>query len=174
MKKVAITGHTNGIGKSLCKYFVNNNYSVCGFSKSSGYDISQSKVRQDIVQKSEDCEIFINNAFNNWDDSQLRLLELINQRWQGQNKLIFNISSRYTHDDNVYCKLKMDQDRYCEQYLYQRTPHIVNIKPGLIDTDRVKHINQGTKLSSDTVIDIVDFVLSTQTKYRISTIIFGF
>ena len=44
--KVAITGHTKGLGASLKKVFEETGHSVIGFSKSTGYDISDSNAYQ--------------------------------------------------------------------------------------------------------------------------------
>ena len=36
--KIALTGHTNGLGAEILKYF-SSNHSILGFSRSNGYDI---------------------------------------------------------------------------------------------------------------------------------------
>ena len=57
--KIAITGHTQGIGKRaydrLCP-------DIIGFSRSNGYDITNSGDQKRIIEESKDCDIFINNA----------------------------------------------------------------------------------------------------------------
>jgi hypothetical protein len=68
--KVAITGHTSGIGKELYKYFSKKNAEVIGMSRSNGYDLETSVDR--IIENAKDCDIFINNAYR--DDKQLELL----------------------------------------------------------------------------------------------------
>jgi hypothetical protein len=69
--KVAITGHTSGIGKELYKYFSKKNAEVIGMSRSNGYDLETSVDR--IIENAKDCDIFINNAYR--DDKQLELLD---------------------------------------------------------------------------------------------------
>ena len=49
-------------------------------------------------------------------------------------------------------------------------PHIINLKPGLVDTNRVKHI-PGKRLSIEEVVAVLDFALNTSCK--IHTITFG-
>ena len=57
--KIAITGHTQGIGKCAFKRLSPN---IIGFSKSTGYDITKFNDRKRIIEESKDCDIFINNA----------------------------------------------------------------------------------------------------------------
>jgi nucleoside-diphosphate-sugar epimerase len=59
--KVAITGHTHGIGKEIYNYFLKNNYEVKGFSRSTGYDISSSTKRKKILENIKDFDIFVAN-----------------------------------------------------------------------------------------------------------------
>ena len=57
--KIAITGHTKGIGKACVDLF---DHECIGFSRSNGFDIDKSITS--IVRASKDCDVFINNAFN--------------------------------------------------------------------------------------------------------------
>ena len=57
--KVAITGHSKGIGKALADIFETNGHTVLGFSRSNGFDISESANRISILNKSQDADIFI-------------------------------------------------------------------------------------------------------------------
>lgn len=86
--KVAITGHTQGIGKRaydrLCP-------DIIGFSRSNGYDITNPTDRKRIIEESKHCDIFINNATAEFGQTLL-FLELFNN-WQYQNKTIINVGS---------------------------------------------------------------------------------
>ena len=86
--KVAITGHTQGIGKRaydrLCP-------DIIGFSRSNGYDITNPTDRKRIIEESKDCNIFINNATTEFGQTLL-FLELFDN-WQYQNKTIINVGS---------------------------------------------------------------------------------
>ena len=54
---VAITGHTSGIGKGLYDYFSSKGARVKGFSKDTGFDISN-KLNQDlIITHTKDCDL---------------------------------------------------------------------------------------------------------------------
>jgi len=87
--KIAITGHTQGIGKRaydrLCP-------DIIGFSRSNGYDITKLDDRKRIIEESNHCDIFINNATAEFGQTLL-FLELFNN-WQYQNKTIINVGSR--------------------------------------------------------------------------------
>lgn len=77
-KKIAITGHTSGIGKGLFDHFTAMGCTVKGFSKDTGFDIGN-KLNQDlIITHTKDCDLFINNAYHHYD--QVELMKL----WQRQ------------------------------------------------------------------------------------------
>lgn len=81
---IAITGHTSGFGK-----YVFDNLDAIGLSRSNGYDINDPLK---IVEAIKDCDIFINNAFDGF--AQTELLYAVFESWKNQNKLIINIGSR--------------------------------------------------------------------------------
>jgi hypothetical protein len=164
---IAITGHTKGLGKAFFDHFQNR--SVIGFSRSNGYDISDPVCRSKILNEIKDCNIFINNAYNNFDDSQLKLLIEVYNLWQGKDKIIVNVSSRYTTGLEKYCRDKEQQDIFCRSKEFT-LPYIINLKPGLIDTTRVKHV-PGNRLSVEEVVGMLDFALNVG--YKIHTITFG-
>ena len=87
--KYAITGHTQGIGKSLFHRLTPN---CIGFSKSTGYDITDKDSRRDIIKYSYDCDVFINNATAGMGQTLL-LIELFNE-WKDTDKIIINVGSR--------------------------------------------------------------------------------
>lgn len=165
--KVIITGHTQGLGLAFCNYF--KGHEVIGFSRSNGYNIADLISRNKILEAIQDADIFINNAYNNYDDAQFQLLTSAYNLWQGTDKVIVNLSSRYTTGSEKYCKDKELQDIFCKSKEFT-LPYIINLKPGLIDTNRVKHI-LGNRLSVNEVVDVLDFALNTS--YKVHTITFG-
>ena len=166
--KIVITGHTKGLGLALFNHFYGQD--VIGLSRSNGYDIANPVSRTKIIEHLNDADMFINNAYNNYDDSQLQLLMSAYNLWQGTNKVIINVSSRYTTGSEKYCKDKEQQDIFCKSKEFT-LPYIINLKPGLIDTTRVKHI-PGNRLSLKEVLGVVDFALNSSCK--IHTITFGY
>lgn len=169
--RIAITGHTSGIGLALFQHFAAA-HDVCGFSRSNGYDISTEAGRAMVMQQARDCDIFINNAYHNFDRSQYLLLESMWHAWQGQgHRTIINISTRWTNGDHAYCKTKLEQDKFCLERVGQ-WPRIINVKPGLIDTPRVKNIS-GNRMQVATVVQLIQYILDTESNFNITSITFG-
>jgi hypothetical protein len=83
--KVAITGHTRGLGLSLSNLFSD----VVGMSRSNGFDI---KDTQKIIDHSKHCDVFINNAYDGY--GQLDLLYELYSAWKDDSsKTIVTIGS---------------------------------------------------------------------------------
>jgi hypothetical protein len=88
--KIAITGHTAGIGKKLYERL---HPDAIGFSLSTGYDIINTNDRKRIIVESKDCNVFINNAPASFGQTLL-FLELF-QEWKNDpTKTIINVGSR--------------------------------------------------------------------------------
>ena len=62
--KIAITGHTQGIGQALATVFQQYGHDIIGFSRSNGFDISNADSRRAIIDQSQDADIFVNNAYH--------------------------------------------------------------------------------------------------------------
>jgi hypothetical protein len=165
--KIAITGHTQGLGQAFFNHF--QSHTVIGFSRSNGYNIASPADRNKILEEIKDVDMFINNAYNNFDDAQLQILMAVYDLWKGTDKIIINISSRYTTGLEKYCKDKEQQDLFCRSKEFT-LPYIINLKPGLTDTNRVKHI-KGNRLSVNDVVNILDFVLNNN--FKIHSMTFG-
>jgi hypothetical protein len=90
--KYAITGHTYGIGQEIYNRLLPE---IIGFSRTNGYDINDSKSRQRIIEKSIDCDVFINCAHNDY--GQTLLFLDIWREWRNlSSKKIVNIGSNIT------------------------------------------------------------------------------
>ena len=88
--KIALTGHTKGLGQEIYNSFVRE-HEVKGFSRSNGYDIKNPRDRNKIMNDSEESDILINLVHNYYHQTDL-LLERF-KSWENYNKLIINISS---------------------------------------------------------------------------------
>ena len=88
--KIAITGHSKGLGKALFE-FLSQKHKIIGFSRSNGYDIKSPGDRKKIIKESKDCDIFINLVHNYYHQTDL-LLEL-HKSWKGLQKYIINIGT---------------------------------------------------------------------------------
>ena len=90
---IAITGHTKGIGKSLYDALAVS-HNVKGYSKSKGYDITKKTDRYRIIKEVDDCDVFINNAYDDFAQSSM-LYELWCD-WHSKEKTIITIGSDVT------------------------------------------------------------------------------
>jgi NAD(P)-dependent dehydrogenase (short-subunit alcohol dehydrogenase family) len=170
--KIIVTGHTRGLGKGIYDYFSKDN-EVVGFSKSNGFDITDSDCRTQIVNASEDADIFVNNAHANGDFAQLHLLKDMHELWKHQNKIIINVSSfRSTFVDGNFefsesFRVKKELDLFCTKNQHVlKYPYIINLRPGLIDTDRTRN-EQGKKINVQDVIMVLDFILKNKDTFKI-------
>ena len=135
--KIAITGHSAGIGEALAKIYTKQGHEVIGLSRRNGYNIrSLSKVTGII----ESCDMLINNAQVGY--AQTELLFEIWRRWRGQQKYIVNISTQMT---DMLLPPKEDWDEYiiqkkalelANQLLENRNPwpRLLLVRPGSIAT----------------------------------------
>ena len=94
--KIALTGHTKGLGEEIKKGF-QDKHNVIGFSRSNGYDIKSPTDRKKIIKESNECDIFINLVHNYYHQTDI-LFELY-AAWENKNKLIINIGSSVIDDD---------------------------------------------------------------------------
>ena len=82
---IAITGHANGIGKSLFERYPGS----LGFDLANGYNIDTDIDR--IISESNHCNVFINNAY--YYNRQADLLEAWYKQHKNDQFIIVNISS---------------------------------------------------------------------------------
>lgn len=166
--KIAITGHTGGIGKGLFDLLSSHGHEVIGFSRSNGYNINDKKIRQGIINQIKDSDVFINNAYSGL--AQVELLKDIIPLWTDTDKQIININSKasltpsrfftenyiwnikYVNDHeppeqisqevleffNLYSAQKLEQVRLLSHHMFRSNPRILNIICGFVDTDMVK------------------------------------
>lgn len=123
--KIAITGHTAGIGRELAEALYGNE--IVGISKRDGNNIRNIPKICDLI---EPCDIFINNAQAGYAQTEL-LFEMAN-RWQGTGKHIIVISTMMTQDPvSVLPGLDMDQYRIQKVALEESVKQIRNRRLGL-------------------------------------------
>lgn len=105
--KIAITGHSAGIGQALSKCYQERGHEIVGLSKRDGNNIRNIPRIADLI---EPCDMWINNAQAGFAQTEL-LFEMAN-RWQGTNKYIMVISTMMTqYPVSVLPGLDMDQYR---------------------------------------------------------------
>jgi NAD(P)-dependent dehydrogenase (short-subunit alcohol dehydrogenase family) len=168
--KVAITGHTKGIGKALADVFPDH----VGFSRSTGYDISERSSRLDIVKDSIDCDIFINNATSGF--GQAELLFDIWEQWKTKpDKIIVNIgsvASDYSHSDYrlyIYATQKTALEYASTQMSMCKSPcKVVLIKPGYVVTEAMKAPSAKKMMAEDLASQIKELV-TMKTSFWVSS-----
>ena len=135
--KIAITGHSAGIGQALSMIYTIQGHEIIGLSRRNGYNIRSIPKVAGMI---EPCDVFINNAQAGF--AQTELLWEVWNRWQGQNKIIVNISTQMT-EHSVAPKLEWDQYlvqkkalELAHEQCKQRNdwPQMVLIRPGMIAT----------------------------------------
>ena len=82
--KIAITGHTAGIGQAFTKILESRGHEIVGISRRTGDNIRRIEHTANLI---EPCEMFINNAQTQY--TQTELLYAVWQRWQGKEKYIW-------------------------------------------------------------------------------------
>ena len=171
--RVAITGHTSGIGLAIAEAFRARGAEIVGLSRSTGYDLAD---RDKVVSAAADCDIFVNNRHQYNDDTQLQLLFRLADEWKGRDKTIVNLGSRAGEcyvlgRQDPYSVYKHALDAACQQ-LFNRAdqrPRVVNIRPGFVDTDSVKG-TQVKKLTPADVSNVVMWVLEQPPHVYISSV----
>ena len=94
--KLALTGHTKGLGAEISNYF-KDKYEIVGFSRTNGYDIKNSIDRRKILKESTNADILINLVHNYYHQTDI-LFEFYSA-WEDQKKLIVNVSSAVVDND---------------------------------------------------------------------------
>jgi NADP-dependent 3-hydroxy acid dehydrogenase YdfG len=165
--KIAITGHTAGIGQALAKEYVSAGHTIVGLSKREGNNI---RVTPKICDQIEPCDVFVNNAQAGY--AQTELLFEMAKRWQGTKKHIIVISTMMTQDPvSVLSGLDMDQYRIQKVALEEAVKQIryrhvgvklTIIRPGYIATQPGQQVPPAADVNNwaKTVLDI----LNTATK----------
>lgn len=157
--RVAITGHTRGIGKALTEVFDD----VVGFSKSTGYDINNKEDRLRIINESQDCDVFINNAYSGF--SQTELLFDLWQCWKNEPKIIVNLGSvaaDYSHAKYrlyMYATHKVALEYASLQMTLCKEPcKVICVKPSYVETEAIKNIMEKKIATADLANQIKEIV----------------
>lgn len=90
--KIAITGHSAGIGQALANIYESQGNEIIGLSRRNGYNIRNISK---LIPLIESCDIFINNAQVGF--AQTELLFAVYKLWKNKvGKKIINISTMMT------------------------------------------------------------------------------
>jgi len=146
--KIAIIGHTKGIGKAIADLYKKKKYQVIGLSSSNGYDLQCSQV--EIMEQLDDCQLVVINAYVG--GGQMTLLKRIYGKYLFENKKVAVITSTsgtpIGEDEDLqnpeyidYCKNKKNLIGYIEelqQELLNKPLSVYDVCPDVVDTDMTK------------------------------------
>jgi NAD(P)-dependent dehydrogenase (short-subunit alcohol dehydrogenase family) len=137
--KIAITGHTAGIGQALANEYTLDGHEIIGLSRREGNNIRNTPK---ICDQIESCDVFVNNAQAGY--AQTELLFEMAQRWTGTGKHIIVISTMMTQDPIsvipglgmvAYHQQKVTLEEMVKQLRYQHLGiKITVVRPGYIAT----------------------------------------
>jgi len=176
--KIAITGHTAGIGQALAREYKIDGHEIVGISKRDGNNIRNVPKIANLI---EPCDMFVNNAQSGY--AQTELLFEMAQRWTGTKKHIIVISTMMTQDPtSVLPGLDMDQYRIQKVALEQAVQQIRHrrlgikitvVRPGNIATSSDKTVPPAADVNNwaRTLLDLFD--MANNNNLRIPDISLG-
>ena len=161
--KIAITGHSAGIGQAISTIYVAQGHEVVGLSRRNGYNIRSIPKVAGMI---EPCNVFINNAQVGF--AQTELMWEVWNRWKGQHKTIISISTQMTdanvapnedHDQYLIQKKALElAHKQCQQR--SEWPQMILIRPGNVATQpgweppKYEDVNEWAQ-------DLIDFLAET-------------
>ena len=166
--KIAIIGHTKGIGKAIADLYRRKKYEIIGLSRSTGYDLATDQEK--IMEKLVDCELIVVNAYAKF--GQYHLLKRIYSEFHHHYKKVVVITStsgtpqgkdeeNYGADYNEYCWHKEHLIKYIselQEELFNKPLSVYDVCPDVVDTDMIKGLWEGLpKLKADEVADTVRY-----------------
>jgi len=168
--KIAVIGHTKGIGKAICDLYKKKKYEVVGMSRSNGFDIVHDQEK--IIENIEGCDLVVLNAHA--DRGQLNLLKRIYGLYAFDKMKVAVITSTSGLDDEPdtsqfqvwdkfkyvqYCEIKKELIEYIEelqQELVSKHLSVYDVCPDVVDTDMIKGLwGSLPKLTANEVADAV-------------------
>jgi NAD(P)-dependent dehydrogenase (short-subunit alcohol dehydrogenase family) len=166
--KIAIIGHTRGIGKAIADLYRKKNYTVVGLSSSNGYDLQCSQI--EIMEQLDECQLIVLNAYVG--RGQMTLLKRIYGKFVFENKKVVVITSTsgtpVGEDEDLqnpeyidYCENKKNLISYIEelqQELLNKPLSVYDVCPDVVDTDMTKGLWEDLpKLKADEVAEAVRY-----------------
>lgn len=182
--KIAIVGHTRGIGKAIADLYKQKGFEVLGLSRSNGFDIIHDQEK--IIESIEGCALVVLNAHA--DRGQLKLLKRIYGLYAFDKMKVAVITSTSGLDEEPdysqfqiwdkfkyvqYCEIKKELIEYIEQLqqeLISKKLSVYDICPDLVDTDMIKGLWQDLpKLTAHEVADAVRYCF--ESTYNVNKIV---
>lgn len=184
--KVAVTGHSEGLGKAIAARISRDGHEIRGFSLDNGYDISTEDGFRRVVNEALDCDAFVNCAHDRKHHGfgQTAILAKLFYHWQDQKKHIVNIGSDAPDRRSLemvpfaarYRAAKTALDAACVEISSMGKPCRVSlVRPAWLDSEAAAQQEQVTgvkldKLDYDEVADLVAMVLEMGPRITIHSI----
>jgi NAD(P)-dependent dehydrogenase (short-subunit alcohol dehydrogenase family) len=151
--KIAITGHTQGIGKALYSHWAMQGHDVVGISRQTGYDLLTDKNK--IIEEVRTADVFVNNA-NILNCQDLLIKETINH----VDKII-TIGSALHHYKHFcgpfeYIEEKHQLFNLIKHKVIDPAVHSKFLHVGLAFLPH-EYIDQENFISWEQIIDVIDF-----------------
>ena len=167
-RKIAVIGHTKGIGKAIADLYKRKKYEIVGLSRTNGYDLETDQEK--IMEKLKDCELIVVNAYAKF--GQYLLLKRIYSEFHHHYKKVVVITStsgtpqgkdedNYGADYNEYCWHKEHLIKYVselQEELFNKPLSVYDVCPDVVDTDMIKGMWEGLpKLTVEEIADTVRY-----------------
>ncbi|RMW38146.1 MAG: SDR family oxidoreductase [Candidatus Nitrosopelagicus sp.] len=170
--KIAIVGHTKGIGKAISDLYKSKGYEIVGMSRSNGYDLINDQEK--IMDQMHDCGLVVVNAHAG--RGQLNLLKRIYGRHafdkmkvaiitstsgteQGQDTNAFESWNKF--DYVQYCEIKKELMAYIlelQEELISKPLSVYDVCPDVVDTDMTEGLWEDLpKLKASEVAEAVRY-----------------
>jgi NAD(P)-dependent dehydrogenase (short-subunit alcohol dehydrogenase family) len=190
IKKIAITGHTRGIGKELYQRLSDRGFELKGFSQSNGYNLQRVSTCKKVVNEvlEWNADVFVNNAYV--PDNQVRLLYLMYEQWQNKPRLIINLSA--TSSDSITNFSQMGYNENWTPYVSDKARldwaslqlanmfkqgkcRVSLVKPGFVDTDSTamfKDFAEDYMMTADSVAEQLEWLIDQKNNVQVRNISF--
>lgn len=174
--KIAIVGHTRGIGKAIADLYKKKGYEVLGLSRSNGFDIIHDQEK--IIESIEGCDLVVLNAHA--DRGQLNLLKRIYGLYAFDKMKVAVITSTSGLEEEPdysqfevwdkfkyvqYCEIKKELIGYITELqdeLISKPLSVYDVCPDVVDTEMTKGLWEHLpKLTAHEVAEAVRYCFET-------------
>jgi hypothetical protein len=154
--KVAITGHTQNLGKVLYTLLKKEN-EVIGFSRTNNYPLEN---YEKIIQDANECDVFINNTYH--PIYQQKIFEGLFEEWKYKEKTIFNILTSAILNNGIIDEYRESKLNLQKSSINLMNKHrnmklrVVNLYPTTLEHNEIVTSN---KIKFSEIFDIIKFQL---------------
>lgn len=170
--KIAVIGHTKGIGKAISDLYKRKNYEVIGLSRSNGFDLETQQEK--IMEQIEDCGLVVLNAhagrgqlnllkriygIHTFHDMKVAVITSTSGTEEGKDYNEFESWNKFEYVQ--YCEIKKELISYIselQEELLTKPLSVFDICPDVVDTDMTKGLWEHLpKLGAEEVAEAVRY-----------------